>query len=122
MRAPLVAGLTVEELVARFTAIAIAQDEALLYSDTSKYNRLYDEMDEIDKELRSRGTDARLALAGLYNHPNLQVRMKAAVHTLAIRADAREVLQAISDSRELPQAFHAGMTLRAIDRGIFKPT
>jgi hypothetical protein len=117
-----VAKMSIEELIARFASIALKQDRALLHSETAKYNRLYDDMDAVDEEFRVRGNDARLALTTLYEHPNLQVRMKAAVHTLAIASDARRILQAIADSGELPQALHAGTTLWNIDRGIFKPT
>jgi Domain of unknown function (DUF2019) len=59
----------------------------------------------------------------LYDFPNLQVRLKAAIATLAIAADAaRHVIQTIADSRHYPQAADAGMTLVNLDRGIFKPS
>jgi hypothetical protein len=49
--------------------------------------------------------------------------MKAAVETLAINYEgARRVLEEIARCQPFPQAGHAGMTLSALDRGIFKPT
>jgi hypothetical protein len=115
--------MSVDQLVDRFVDIAIAQDVAMLHDRTAEYNRLYRKMKEIDDTLRLRGSEARLALTRLYTHPNLQVRLAAAIRTLALRPiAAREVLQALSDSGELPQALDAGMTLVNLDRGIFKPT
>ncbi len=115
--------LTIEQLVARFVDIALAQDNAMLHDQTAKFNRLYGEMDRVDNELRARGTEARLALVALYDHPNPQVRLKSAVRTLGIApAEARRVLEAIEASGELPQALDAGMSLWNLDRGVFKPT
>ena len=115
--------LTIEQLVARFVDIALAQDNAMLHDQTAKFNRLYGEMDRVDNELRARGTEARLALVALYDHPNPQVRLKAAVRTLGVApAEARRVLEAIEASGELPQALDAGMSLWNLDRGVFKPT
>jgi hypothetical protein len=72
-------GLTVDQLVDRFAEIGVAQDQALLYDEHKKFNRLYSEMNEVDKELRRRGPEARLAVLRLYNHANMQVRVKAAI-------------------------------------------
>ena len=81
------------------------------------------EMDAIKTELKSRAGDQRRALLGLYQHRNAQVRLKAAVATLAVAPEAaRRKLQEIADSREYPQAGDAGMTLWNIDRGVFTPT
>ena len=115
--------MSVEELVLRFTAIALDQDEAILMDDNAKFRRLYWQMDAVENELKAREGDRRRALLPLYEHSNLQVRLKAAVATLAVEPEAaRRELQAISDSRAYPHAGDAGMTLVALDRGIFKPT
>ena len=94
-----------------------------LFNDAySKFNRLFEKMLEIEKELRSRGTAARGELTRLYGHPNLQVRLNAAKETLAVApVQARQVIQEISDSKLYPQAGSAGMCLFALDEGIFKP-
>ncbi len=114
---------SVEQLVQRFVQIALAQDEAILRGQTTRFNRLYDQMNKVDDELRRRGQEARLALVGLYGHPNPQVRLKAAIRTLGIApAKARSVLEAIRASREQPQALDAGVTIAGLDDGSFKPT
>jgi hypothetical protein len=72
--------------------------------------------------LKARNGDQRRALLLLYEHPNAQVRLKAAKATLAVNPDAaRRVLQTLADSREFPQAGDAGMTLINLDRSIFNP-
>ncbi len=88
----------------------------------SYFNRLYDQMDEIDRELRSRGFDARAALSRLFAHPNIQVRLQAAKFSLGVEpAKAYQVIKNISESNLLPQSADAGMTLINLKRGIFKP-
>jgi hypothetical protein len=114
---------SVDQLVAKFVAITLAQDRALLRDEFAKFNRLFGDMEDIKNELKSRHGDQRRALLRLYDHPNAQVRLKAVKATLAIAPDlARQALQAIADSKEFPQAGEAGMTQVALDRGIFKPT
>lgn len=116
------ARMSVAELVNRFAEIGLAQDDALLHDDGAKLNRLFWQMKEVDEELRARGPNARQALLALYDHPNDQVRMKAAKHTLALApAEARRVMEAVRDMGG-PQAIEAGMSLWNLDQGIFKPT
>jgi hypothetical protein len=115
--------MTSEQLVEKFAAIAIKQDEALLWNELAAFNRLYGQMDEVDRELKSRPGDQRRLLLRLYEHPNAQVRLKAATRTLAVAPDAaRRVLEGIANSRKFPQAGDAGMTLDGLDRGEFQPT
>jgi predicted component of type VI protein secretion system len=112
-----------EQLVERFATLALAQDEALLMDDIAKVNRLYRQLKEIEGELKAREGDQRRALLSLYDHPNAQVRLKAVKATLAVAPlEARRQLQIIADSREYPQAGEAGMSIRNLDQGIFKPT
>jgi hypothetical protein len=113
---------TIDALVERFTAIAIEQDRALLYSEIKKYNRLYDQLVAVEEELKCRSNDQRRALLRLYEHPNWQVRLMAAHATLAIEPEAgRGLLEAIAASKHYPQAGDAGMSLDSLDRGIYKP-
>jgi hypothetical protein len=117
------AAITVEELVDHFAGIAIAQDEALLDRDNVQFSRLYQQMEEVNNELKARAGDQRRALLALYDHPNVQVRLKAADSTLAVEPKvARQKLEEIASSHEFPQAGDAGMSLWALDEGIFKPT
>jgi hypothetical protein len=114
--------MTIDELVERFTAIALEQYEALQNHDSSKFNRLFDQMELVKQELKKREGDQRHALLKLYDHPNPQVRLKAAIATLALApANARGVIEAIAESGEYPQAGHAGMALARIDSSEFKP-
>jgi hypothetical protein len=115
--------MTVKQLVDRFSAIGIEQDQATLRGQHARFNRLFDEMVAIKDELKMRQGDQRRELLSLYDHPNVQVRLNAAKVTLAVAPEpARKLLQAISDSREYPQAGDAGMSLWNLEQGIFKPT
>jgi hypothetical protein len=115
--------MTVDQLVRRFTAIGTEQDKALLSRHHAKFNRLFDEMVAIEEELRKRDGDQRKELLPLLEHPNAQVRLNAIKATLAVAPVlARQKLEAMAASREYPQAGDAGMTIDALDRGIFKPT
>jgi len=115
--------LTVEHLVARFAEIGSAQDDALLYDEIAKFNRLYREKTSVLEELRSRDGDQRRALLRLYDHPNIQVRLNAAKATLAVAPEAaRRLLEDIATRKDVPQGGDAGMSLWNLDRGVFKPT
>jgi hypothetical protein len=113
---------SVQELVERFVSTGLAQYDALYVVDTKKYNRLYAMMADIRNELKRREGDQRRALLPLLDHPNLQVRMKAANTLLAIWPDlARKALESVRDSKIYPQAMDAGMTLSALENGTFVP-
>jgi hypothetical protein len=115
--------MSIEELVQSFVSIALAQDRALFEDDTATFNRLYDRMHNVELELKNRPGDQRQSLLRLYEHPNMQVRIKAAKSTLAVSpVAARALLQEIKDSGELPQSLEAGMSLWNLDRGVYKPT
>jgi hypothetical protein len=122
MRHATLKSMTTEQLVDRFAEIGIAQDQALLYEEHKKFNRLFDQMNDVDQELRRRGLKARMALLKLFNHPNFQVRLEAAKWSLGIAPEAsRHVIEEINKSQAFPQAMDAGMTLRNLEAGIFKP-
>jgi hypothetical protein len=116
-------GASVQELVARFVSIGFAQYDAAYVVDVKKYNRLYREMQDIRNELKRREGDQRRALLPLLDHPNLQVRMKAAHTVLAISpALARKALESVRDSGIFPQAADAAETLSALDTGFYVPS
>jgi hypothetical protein len=115
--------LSVIDLVERFSALALAQDDADLDSDFDRYNRHFRAMMDVQDELKRRPGDQRRALLKLYDHPNAQVRLMAAKVTLAVEPQAaRRLLQRIAESAEHPQAGDAGMSLSNLDRGVFKPS
>src|SRR5438309_3317516 len=66
--------MTLDRLIERFVAIALAQDEADQEENNAKYNRLFDQMIELMAEFLSRPIEQRRALMALYEHPNPQVR------------------------------------------------
>jgi uncharacterized protein YdcH (DUF465 family) len=115
--------MSVEELVARFEAIALGQDDAIFNDDNARYNRLFREMDALKQELKSREGDQRRALLPLLEHKNGQVRLKAAIATLAVEANAaRQTVQEISDSNVYPEAANARGMISAIDEGRYVPS
>jgi hypothetical protein len=115
--------MSVGELVERFVAIALDQDEAIFDEDNAKFNKLYDQMQSVKDELRARPGDQRNALRALLDHPNMQVRLKAAITTLALAPDiSKRVLRQIADSHRLPQAADAGLILSGIRDGSFVPS
>ncbi len=114
--------MTVDQLVERFIKLALEQDDALLGDDIAKVNHLFDQLEIIEAELKRRPGDQRRALLRLYDHSNPQVRVKAIKATLAVTPKmARDALQMLASSGEYPQAGEAGMSIRALDRGIYKP-
>jgi hypothetical protein len=72
--------------------------------------------------LRAR-TGRCLALWGTTSgHPNAQVRVKAIKNTLAVAPEkARQALEELANSKEYPASGEAGMSVWALDEGIFKP-
>lgn len=112
-----------DALVARFVEIGVEQEQAQVDDDIALVNRLYDENAAILEELKSRAGDQRRRLLSLLDHENIKVRLNAAKATLAVEPDvARRALQAIADSGEFLHAGDAGMSLWALDEGIFRPT
>ena len=115
--------MTVDDLVQRFATLGLEEDKAILHDDNEEFTRLFWEMEAVEGELKSRQGDQRRALTRLYDHRNVQVRLCAAKATLAVvHLEARGLIETIAKSHEFPQAGDAGMTLRALDEGIFKPT
>ncbi len=115
--------MSVDGLVQKFATIAIEQDQALLAEDVTKFNRLYGEMDIIRNELKNRPGDQRAALMSLLQHSNIQVRLKAAITTLAVAPDpSKSVLEKIAGSKRYPQAADAGFILRGLEDGSYRPS
>jgi len=113
--------MSLEELVASFVEIGIAQGAAAEEFRTATFNRLFARESKILDELKRRGNDERRVLISLYDHPNVQVRLNAAKSTYALNTPgARAVIQSIADTKFQPWAGSAGMTLWALDEGIGK--
>lgn len=115
--------MTEEQLIERFVFIATEQDQAMLYDDNRRYNQLYDNMKDVEQELKQRPGDQRRVLLSLLEHENLQVKLRAALATLAVAPEAsRAVLQWLSDRNRYPQAADAREMLDALDDGSYVPT
>jgi hypothetical protein len=115
--------LTSDQLIERYVGIALDQDRALLLDEISKFNSLYDEREGLERELKGRTGDQRRELLSLFGHPNAQVRLNAAIATLALEPQAaRQALQTISDWHEYPQAAHARGMLSALNAGTYRPS
>jgi hypothetical protein len=114
--------MSTAQLVEEFTIVAREQDQAILANATAKYNRLYDRMTDIADELRCRPGDQRRELMRLYEFPSVHVRLKAAIHTLAVApAEARHQLEIIAKMHWFPQTADALGMLRAMDQGRYVP-
>ena len=123
MKRSAIAAMTVEQLIDRFLAVALDQDQAIFDDDNAKYRRLFDEMEVIRAELKSRAGDQRRALLPQLKHSNAQVRLKAAITLLAVAPEAaRQALQVIHERKEYPQAADAFGMIRALDRGTYIPS
>jgi hypothetical protein len=115
--------MSADELVNLFCDYGLQQDDAMLGGEQAKVNRLVWKLKDIADELKSREGDQRSALLSLYGHPNAQVRVNAIKATLAVAPEqARQALEVLANSKEFPAAGEAGMSIVALDRGIFKPT
>lgn len=115
--------MTSEQLVTKYVEIGSAQSRALMLDEIAKFNRLFDSMVIVERELQRREGDQRRLLLALYNHENAQVRLNAINSTLAIEpALGRRALEVLRESGEYPQSMDAGMAIFALDEGISKPT
>ena len=90
--------------------------------ENAAYNRAYDKLDKVMAELQVRSGDERHALLPLLTHPDIQVRLNAAVATLTLSAAATEAMQGIASLGYCSQAFSAKRMLRAIEEGTWTPT
>jgi hypothetical protein len=79
-------------------------------------------MMDVSNELKRREGDQRIHLLDLYTHENVHVRLQAAKLTLAVApSEARAQLRAIVDLQWFPQSGDAGLSLRHLERGLYKP-
>ena len=115
-------GLTTEQLIEEFACLARRMGSAVLDSETRLFNRLFSKMQAIDRELRSRGREARIMLVPLLEDEDRFVRYYAAKYLLGLVPDrARRVIEEIAKFKYDALCGDAGMCLYALDAGIFKP-
>jgi hypothetical protein len=110
-------------LVRYFREISLAQEEAEIDGAIARYNRLFAIRMALAEKLRLRPGDQRRQLTPLFDHPNLRVRLYAALETLVVApAEARQVLRQIHAWRLTPYCAEAASILNALDDGSFVPT
>lgn len=115
--------MSVAELVKVFAGLAIEQYDHILLGEVAQINRYYHKLKAVELDLKLRTGDQRCALMSLYDHPNPNVRVKAAKATLALAPTAaRQVLETVASTCHGPEILEAGMSLTNLDRGIYKPT
>jgi hypothetical protein len=123
MKPAALVSMTASQLIERFAAMALAQDDALRIGDTAELNRLFWQMDVVEQELKRREGDMRRALLPFLEDPNAQIRLKSGIATLALAPEAaRRTLQLINDRQEYPQAPFARSMMQALDEGTYVPT
>ena len=115
--------LTTDELLSLFVSLSEQQCPLTFNGEVKKINRLFFKIENIDRELRRRGTSARLELTKLFNHPNIQVRRNAATRSLGVtREAALDVLRQIVKEDFGPFRLDAGMTIALVEDGTVTPT
>ena len=122
MKKPSLQSQSVAELIAAYERIGIEQYDAIEDDKISLYNKIYKLQRDIMNELISRGFDARAQITKFLDHPNIQVRVHAAIDSLVVAPEAaRAVLEEIWLSRIGPQCIDAGFIIRGLDDGSFIP-
>jgi hypothetical protein len=122
MKLQAMASPTMHQLVEEFIRISKERGAAILDSNTINAKRTFEEMRAVDRILRSRGRDSRLALLPLLEDKDRFVRYFAAKYLLGLVPDrARHVIEEIAKLKYDALSGDAGMCLYALDKGIFKP-
>jgi uncharacterized membrane-anchored protein len=107
---------TRQELLNQFRDVCLAQYETYITGNTNKYNKLFDNLVAITRELKRRGLEERRALLTLLTDKNPQVRVQAAksVYSVAPR-EAKACLEVIAAAGLPDQSLSAGMTLSRLE-------
>lgn len=109
--------MTIEELVEEFARNVAAQTDAIFRGDTSTGDEHAERYISAFKKLRSAGDAGRDALAGLLEHPRMDVRVGAAACLLRHRtAESKAVLEAAARGEGLA-AFEAAQVLKNWENG-----
>lgn len=113
--------LSNQELVTIFSEAARDMGAAVLDSNSRRANHAFERMDIVDRVLRSRGRAAHMALSSLLADKDRFVRYYGAKFLLPLIPDrARPVIEENAKFWFDAIAGDAGMTLLALDRGLYK--
>ena len=114
--------MTTAQLVEAFIRLSKKRGAAILDSDNRSANCMFQAMQAVDRVLRLRGKEARLALLPLLDNKERFVRYFAANYMLGLTPDrARSVIEEIAKFKFDALCLEAGMCLYALDKGIVKP-
>nr|WP_205694589.1 DUF2019 domain-containing protein [Corallococcus coralloides] len=104
--------MTMEKLVEAFALHAAAQNDAVWQGDAKTANKHAKKVNESFDKLCAHGDAGRDALAALFIHPRMEVRVKAAAFLLRHRTDeATAVLNEAAQGQDLV-AFAASEALK----------
>jgi len=107
---------TIQELLVQFRNACLAQYDTYLTDNVGKYNKLFDFLIAVTRELKRRGVEERRALLTLFADENPQVRLQAAKNVYAVAPiEAKACLEAIAAARLPDQSLSAGMTLNGLE-------
>lgn len=122
MKRTLLSGLALADLIRLYIEIAIAQHRALANFETGKFNRLFTQQIDLERELKSRPGDHRSALMPLLDHSDIQVRLSAAyaLRPIALE-DATRAFERIAQENYYPQTANARFALDKIADGSWTP-
>ncbi len=111
--------MSIEKLVDDFAEHVAAQTDAIFRGDAKAGNKHAKRYVAAFEKLRGHGDKGREALAVLFSHPRMDVRVAAAAHLLRYRtAEAKAVLQEIAKGEGLA-AFEASESLKRWEEGVW---
>ncbi|WP_084609469.1 DUF2019 domain-containing protein [Archangium violaceum] len=111
--------MSLEELVEAFARHTAAQTDAIFRGDAKAGNKHANKRLAAFKKLRAHGDAGRDALAVLFKHPRMDVRVMAAAYLLRHRtAESKAVLADISKGEGLA-AFGASEALKRWEEGVW---
>ncbi|WP_029004630.1 DUF2019 domain-containing protein [Azorhizobium doebereinerae] len=114
--------MSTEELFDFFIDRSLEMKRADDWMENGAYNRAHKIVRDIREELKQRPGDQRHALLPLLAHRNIQVRLNAAIATLALSPAAEEALKGIAPLGYCAQAIDAANLLKAMAAGRYKPS
>lgn len=114
--------MTIDELVTLFIELSLEMKRADDWMENGAYNRAHKKLRDVRAELKTRPGDGRHALLPLLAHRNIQVRLDAALATLALSPEAEAALRGIAPLGTASQPFTARNILEGLDNGTYKPT
>ncbi|MBM7118372.1 DUF2019 domain-containing protein [Archangium primigenium] len=111
--------MNLDRLVEEFAVNVAAQTDCIWNGDSKKGNRHAKRYLSAFDKLRAHGAAGRAALAGLFVHPRMDVRVKAAAYLLRYRTDDAKKILEDAAKREGMIPFIAAQVLRNWEEGVW---